>query len=204
MGPGPRNGSAGTTAYLLPRFLFPIQLSNSQAFLSFPSPLVGRVDTRSVSGWGVAHKSNPVPPPPTPPHKGEGSRRACAPVFFNGAGYAVVQPAFAGPSLALEQSKEWSAKRRTSLPSCRVLFWRTRAPLGAPRRLFCPRGRNFRARTRAAFGSTRSGRLSPPFVRAASSHRRQSPHSRDGRRPEASRGRGYEPRPQAPHPTPPA
>ena len=43
-----------------------------------------------------------------------------------------------------------------------------RSPLGAPSRLFCPRGRNFRARTGPEPGP-RSGQLSPPFVRAASS-----------------------------------
>jgi hypothetical protein len=49
-----------------------------------------------------------------------------------------------------------------------------RAPLGAPSRLFCPRGRNFRART-GGLRPPRSGQLSPPFVRAASSHSRRSP-----------------------------
>ena len=39
---------------------------------------------------------------------------------------------------------------------------------------FCPRGRNFRART-GGLRPPRSGQLSPPFVRAASSHQRQSP-----------------------------
>ncbi len=48
------------------------------------------------------------------------------------------------------------------------------APLGAPSQLFCPRDR---ASGRGREGSCppRSGQLSPPFVRAASSHRRQSP-----------------------------
>ena len=39
---------------------------------------------------------------------------------------------------------------------------------------FCPRGRNFRARTER-IPPPRSGQLSPPFVRATSSHQRQSP-----------------------------
>ena len=48
-----------------------------------------------------------------------------------------------------------------------------RAPRGAPSRLFCPRGRNFRAWT-GGLRPPRSGQLSPPFIRAASSHQRQS------------------------------
>ena len=42
-------------------------------------------------------------------------------------------PAVAGPSSSLARKRgEWSAERRTSLPLCRVLSSRTRAPLGAP------------------------------------------------------------------------
>ena len=69
------------------------------------------------------------------------SQRSAA-LFLCGAGYAVVRPpsrglAFRTPS---SRSRGWSAKRRTSLPQPRSLA-RTRAPLGAPSRLFCPRGR---------------------------------------------------------------
>jgi hypothetical protein len=44
-----------------------------------------------------------------------------------------------------------------------------------------------------------SGPLSPPFIRAASSHQRQSLVVGTDGEPEASRARGYEPRPRAPH-----
>jgi hypothetical protein len=48
-----------------------------------------------------------------------------------GAGYAVVPAPFAGPSFSPRASpREWSAKRRTSLPSCRV----PRRNAGASRR----------------------------------------------------------------------
>jgi len=47
-------------------------------------------------------------------------------------------------------------------------------PVALHRGDFCPRGRNFRART-GGLRPPRSGQLSPPFVRAASSHSRQSP-----------------------------
>src|SRR6185437_1252989 len=74
----------------------------------------------------------------------------------------------------------------------------TRAPLGAPSRLFCPRGRS---------SGRRPGRLSAHPIRQTFARLRprrvQSlktvPRSRDGRLPEASRERGYESRPQAPH-----
>ncbi len=75
------------------------------------------------------------------------------------------------------------------------------APLGAPLRRFLSPGPCFRART---------GGLSPSPIRAAFAalHPRRvqplkaAPHSRGGRRPEASRCRGYEPQQQAPHPAP--
>src|SRR5450759_5080614 len=50
-----------------------------------------------------------------------------------GAGYAVV------PSFPLDKPRGWSADWRYLSFVYRVLFWRTRAPLGAPsRRLFRP------------------------------------------------------------------
>jgi len=76
---------------------------------------------------------------------------------------------FGGQALAPRQKPEGVA-RRPAQPSLMCAHrCRRAAPFGAPWRLFCPRDRSFRARTRAAFGSTRSGRLSPAFVRAASS-----------------------------------
>ena len=66
------------------------------------------------------------------------------------------------------------------------------------KRLFCPRDRNFRVR---------DGGLFAPFIQQASARfrpHRVQPSKAAGRRaggrlPEASRERGYEPRPQAPH-----
>ena len=74
------------------------------------------------------------------------------------------------------------------------------APLGAPLRRFQSRGPCFRARTGGIPlpdpGSFRRPSCAPrPTIKG-------SPHSRGGRRPEASRCRGYEPQQQAPHPAP--
>jgi len=44
----------------------------------------------------------------------------------------------------------------------------------------------------------------PPSSAPRPAHRRAVPRSGDGRRPRASRVRGYEPRPRAPHPPPPS
>ena len=84
------------------------------------------------------------------------------PCYLSGAGYAVF------PFFPSAMPRGWSAldlgstrdraclmrksgkpdlRWRTSLPSCRAPLSGARAPLGAPSRLFCPRGRNFRART---------------------------------------------------------
>jgi hypothetical protein len=82
-----------------------------------------------------------------------------------------------GTACATLQSRGDEAPRGASiqLTPCGVrVLGEGRAPRGAPRRLFCPRGRNFRART-GGLRPPRSGQLSPPFVRAASSHQRQSP-----------------------------
>jgi hypothetical protein len=79
----------------------------------------------------------------------------------------------------------WSAKRRYLLPSRRALFWRTRAPLGAPSRRFLFPG--------SAFPGTRA--FSPNPSPAGSL---RSGHSTARSVPEASRARGYEPRPRAP------
>ena len=51
---------------------------------------------------------------------GAASQRSAARILC-GAGYAVTPAPFAGPSFFPQASpREWSAKRRTSLPSCRV------------------------------------------------------------------------------------
>ena len=135
--------------------------------------------------------------------------QAPAPVFFTGAGYAVVPSPLSGALFVpLEKSRGWSAVRRCRYPSCRTLLRKVRAPLGAPPgqacavRAYLPaisvpgavtsgRGRGpSRAPDPAGFPRLRPRRVQP--VKAA-------PRIRGGRRPEASRGRGYEPRPQAPH-----
>jgi hypothetical protein len=76
--------------------------------------------------------------------------------------------------------------------------WRGASPSSAPPRLFCPRGRASGRRRgpcgpqiRQAFARLRPRRVQPS---------KAVPLSRDGRLPEASRCRGYEPRQQAPHP----
>ncbi len=79
----------------------------------------------------------------------------------------------------------------------------TRAPLGAPSRLFCPRGRNFRTQTRGP-RPLLSGGLSPAFIRAACSPRRAAPRSWSGRLPGASRTDACEVSARAPRPTPPS
>ena len=135
--------------------------------------------------------------------------RACAPVLFErrrvrrlpppsrGQAFSPPRPGGRGESTPDKMPRGWSAKRRTSLPSCRAPLSGARAPLGAPSRLFCPRDRNFRVRTgevcpsliRAAFAALRPRRVQPS---------KAVPLSRDGRLPEASRCRGYEPQQQAP------
>ena len=67
-----------------------------------------------------------------------------------------------------QSARGWSAGRRnhlSPLPFGRRAFGGA-SPSGTPPRLFCPRGRNFRART-GGQRPPRSGRLSPAFVRAA-------------------------------------
>jgi hypothetical protein len=78
---------------------------------------------------------------------------------------------------------------------------KARAPLGAPSRLFCPRDRIFRMRDGGLFAlliQRASARFRPHRVQPSKAAGRRA----GGRLPEASRERGYEPRPQAPHPTP--
>jgi hypothetical protein len=45
--------------------------------------------------------------------------------------------------LPARKPRGWSTEWRTSLPSCRILFWRMRAPLGAPSRRFLIPGSAF-------------------------------------------------------------
>jgi hypothetical protein len=101
--------------------------------------------------------------------------------------------------------REWSAERRNHQPTpcaVRTLWRRVRAPRRSIAAISVPGtvASGYRRRARAP----RSGRLSPAFVRTASSHSRQTPNSRVGRFPGASRERGYEPRLQAPQPPPPS
>ena len=117
----------------------------------------------------------------------------------------------------LAKARGWSTERRTSLPSCRALLWRTRAPLGAPWRLRASGFRQrHRLRVRVSWFPSRLlrfkaaapvrliglSRLGPSETKwngpsPASSSRRGPSAPRSG--PGASRVRGYEPRPQAPH-----
>jgi len=112
------------------------------------------------------------------------SQRSALPIL-SGAGHAVFL--FRAP----RKPRGWSTEWRTSLSSCRVPFWRTRAPLGAPSRRFLLPG--------SAFPGTR---LVKPVPSPAGSLRRGRIAPRSG--PGASRMRGCEPRARAPHPLPPA
>ena len=78
---------------------------------------------------------------------------------------------------------EWSARRRTSLPSCRTSC-DVRAPPGAPLRRFLSRGPRFLGR----------GKRASPSPASSS----QSGHNAARSGPRASRARGCEPRPRAP------
>ncbi len=114
-------------------------------------------------------------------------RRAPSPVFFAGAGCAVIRPPpSAGPSFAPAKKRgEWSAGWRNHCFSAAFPFGeRGRlsalhpdqlAPSGLICGDFCPRGRNFRARTRAAFGQPDPGSFRRPSSAPRPAHRRQSP-----------------------------
>ena len=131
----------------------------------------------------------------------EDARQCFAARILCGAGYAVTSPGCRrAPLSPLGQPRGWSVARR--IHSIRA--WRsagvsdeTRAPRGAPSRRFQSPGPCFRARR---------GQCSPALIREPYPRRVQpfkaAPHSEGGRPPEASRERGYEPRPQAPHPAP--
>ena len=140
--------------------------------------------------------------------------QAPAPVFFTGAGYAVFPPRCAGPFLVPPKNRGGGAPLGAAgILRAAPSFRKVRAPLGAPPGQACA----VRAYLPAISvpGAVTSGRgrgpAGPPIRQAFARLRprrvqpvKAAPRSRGGRRPEASRGRGYEPRPQAPHPTPPA
>jgi len=83
-------------------------------------------------------------------------------------------------------------RRRFNIPRLRSVarvLRSTRPPLGAPLRLFCPRDRASGHWTEDSSPSL-AGQLSPPFVRAASSHQRQPPVvGADGGAPQRTRSR---------------
>ena len=84
----------------------------------------------------------------------------------------------------------WRPLRRT------LATRRSTAAISVPGAVTSGRGRSPAGLPiRAAFAALRPRRVQP--FKAV-------PRSGDGRRPEASRGRGYEPRPQAPQPPPPS
>jgi len=113
-------------------------------------------------------------------------------------------PFFLGPSKnrgggAPGGATSWSTPCGVS--TLRQVFGDGCAPSGAPLRLFCPRDRIFRVRDGGLFAlliRRASARLRPHRVQPSKAAGRRA----GGRLPEASRVRGYEPRPQAPHPVP--
>ena len=117
--------------------------------------------------------------------------------IFCGAGYAV----FPFP-LPAERRGDGAPSGAPVFRLAAPLVRGTRAPLGAPSRLFCPRGRSFRTRT----GPSRPDPVGfrPPSSAPRPAHRRAVPRSRDGRLPGASRRQACEACPRAPHPLPPA
>jgi hypothetical protein len=79
------------------------------------------------------------------------------------------------------------------------------APLGAPlAAFFVPVGRTSGRVTEKAFGLPANGQLPPPVVSRTSSHLRRPVLVPADGLAGASRARGYEPRPRAPHPAPPS
>ena len=117
-----------------------------------------------------------------------------------GAGYAVVFPALAGTSFSPGPNAE-GVERRAALPSF-VLPRPLLENAGASRRstaaISVPRGRSFRTRTGPSWVPD-PGSFRRPSSAPRPAHRRAVPRNGDGRRPRASRVRGYEPRPRAPH-----
>jgi hypothetical protein len=106
------------------------------------------------------------------------------------------------PFVALAQKREGVKRRKAPLVHAlrrarpiwgRVAFQRFTAAISVPGAVASGRepGRLSASPIRQAFARLRPRRVQPS---------KAVPHSRDGRRPRASRGRGYEPRPQAPHP----
>ncbi len=87
----------------------------------------------------------------------------------------------------------WSAEWRTSLPSCRVLSSRTRAPLGAPSRLRAP---GFRLRHRPRVRASWDEACANPSPASSSRRGPNAPRSVPG--PPGSGGY-VRPRPRAPH-----
>ena len=103
----------------------------------------------------------------------------------------------------------WSTERRVQPPAglstkraAPLLLKAGASPSEAPPRLFRPRRPCFRMGDPEGFWLLRSGRLPPPFVTRRVQPLRAVGHNADGRLAGASRRRGYEPRPRAPHPIP--
>ena len=140
--------------------------------------------------------------------------QASSPVFFVGAGYAVFPPSpfglrRTGPFSSRQSRGDGAPSGAPVFPSCRTLFWRMRAPLGAPSRLFCPRARVswFALRFRRAWHHPLlGGRCFSDPKPLQGSQSSEAPRGAavvpPERGPGASRVRGYESRPQAPHPLP--
>jgi hypothetical protein len=96
-------------------------------------------------------------------------RRRAAGQFVAFRLFVVVGP---GPEGAERRKAQRRGFRHLRRPRCRC---RSAPPFGAPPRRFLASGPCFRGRTAGGFAPARSRRVSPPFVRSASSHRRQPP-----------------------------
>ena len=124
------------------------------------------------------------------------------PYSLCGPGQAVFFAPLPGPFFRpLDRSRGWSTEWRTSLQSCRAPLRGTRAPPGAPSAAFLSPGPYLPGARRRTFAlpiRQASARLRPHRVQPSKAAGRRA----GGRLPEASREQGYEPRPQAPHPTP--
>ena len=146
---------------------------------------MGHADFRRRAGHGRTHAN------------------ASPPVFFAAPGtpYSLAEPALLfAPRTSRGDGASRDASIQSALDEARARLTRRARPAALHRGDFSPRGR----------ASGRGGPVFPgpypgSFRRPSSAPRpaiQGRPHSKGGRRPEASREQGYEPRPQAPHPAP--
>ena len=159
--------------------------------VSYPSPACGGGWPRAARAAGGGFlQADPTPARlrsrfggrPSPFRGGIRKRASIIARILCGAGDAVVLARRSGPFFRPQQTpRGWSAGWRYLLSSCRALFWRTRAPLGAPWRRLFGAGPRFRQFLRLAFG---------PQARPLLGSRTFAPRaSRAARRQRAPRGR---------------